>query len=436
MKVTLDKILLLSFLSICIIFLCNLNGVLYLTIGLRAPFSPIILVLSIIIIGISLFIKQYKIKGWVLILYLVFYILYLYLGLVVLLFDDSLLHPKVSILEILRTYLSSIIIILAAYFVTLFFISKNNISGLLRILLFTSLVSILVAAISPFIGLTDFYSFASGGIVNNERVSGLFGNPNETGAFAIYFLTIVLTCYSYFRKWTIWLLPLVGLAYYVSFMSFSRAALILINLIFLLYIIMHLKRINKFRLNHVPKTVVFLVIVLFSAAFGSSKFYNYISNLSHSQKTRIFQTFQLVGGKIDKSTTSHRSEVYSYVLKQIESSPFLGYGLGTFHRIMNLPGANKLGTHNTHILIWAESGILPLLLFTLALFILGLRAWHYPNPSIGFFVAAIVITYFVNVSGTGHNGLDDRISNLLIGISIALLMKRKSFSNIHEGIAD
>ncbi|WP_235299287.1 O-antigen ligase family protein [Portibacter marinus] len=391
--------------------------------GINAPLSPLILVFSFIIISLGVFNLNVSIKDNYLIAIVLFFLSYLIIGFAFLLIDDSYLHPKTSLIKIYRSYISSIIIIVASFIATKSLMQAGKLSFLFKLLLYTSLVSILFIIIGKELGVYDYFQFSPVDFDSN-RDTGLFGNPNETGAFSVYFLVIVLSCYSYFSKYNILLIPLIGLAFYACFSTFSRASIITIILIFVFYLIYQLKNISKINLEHLPKISLFIVFIALGIFLVSKRVGNMVENLSYGQRTRVIQTVSLLEGQINRKTTSHRSDVYAFAINEILKRPLYGYGIGSFHRLKYLPGNRKYGVHNTHLLIYGESGVLPFLIFILLFISLGLKALFHSNSALGFFILGVCVVYFVNVAGTGHNALDDRISNLLIGVSLAFIKFR------------
>jgi O-antigen ligase len=426
LKLNYSTILKWAFICLCIILFCNLNGVVLLLFNITAPFSPLILVLALLIIYLGIIKSSIKIGFYLLSLIIFFYISYIFIGLCGYFINPDTLHDETSILLLLRSYLSSIIIIFAFYIGARNFILQGQLSVLLRIIFSFTLLSILFVVFGPYIGLKTAIQVADIASINPERETGLFANPNEAGAFGLYFIIICFSIYGFFRKGSIFFILSLSLGLYVVFTSFSRASMLLTVLIILSYVIYNLKYSTRFRLSNSKRPVLMFTIIIIGAVFIFQNFFTYIQSLSYSQRTRLMQTFQLVSGDINKRTTSERSELYAFAWEEIKKRPITGYGLGTFHRMKSLPGWKKLGVHNTHLLIFGESGIIPIFAFCLFFLLLGLSGWNHDYPSLGFFIIGVCLTYFLNVAGSGHNALDDRTSNALIGIAIAFSQIKRS----------
>ena len=413
------------FIIMSTIVFCNLNGFVYLVLGIRAPFSPLLLVLSFAILYLGAIKGKIKLDAFLLKLILLFYILYVFIGVCSYLFNPDFVMRDTSPLGLIRSYLASLLIIVSFYIGSKNLILKGKTDFLIRMILSLTLFSALFVALSPIIGLTDIYAYATDVTTNKDRPTGLFGNPNEAGAFGVYFLVIVLGSYSYFKKHTLLILFLIPLAFYVTFISFSRASMVLSILILLMYIIYNLRFVNRLRLSNSRKPFILTALILIGSIIVTQQFFSYIQTLSHGQRTRLMLTFELFSGRVDEQTTSDRSKVYSFAWNEIKNRPIIGHGIGAFHRLKYLPQDTKMGAHNTHLLIFGESGIIPIILFFLVFGLLAYAGWNHAFPSLGFIIVGVCMVYFINVSGTGHNGLDDRSSNALVAVSIALSQIKK-----------
>jgi O-antigen ligase len=390
--------------------------------GKSAPLSPLILVFSLVLIGISILKFNKKTFSLPLLLLILFYFSYLYIGIISYINNPELKHPRTSNIELIRSYHTSIIIIVAFYLGAINAVQKSGEFKLIRRIFFLSLIPAFIITFAAQFDLKSFYNFASTVTLNSDRESGLFGDPNEAGLFGLYFLVIILSLINIAKKYWVFLIGLIPLAYYIIFSSFSRASIIMSFVVLICFILYNFKFIGRLDRSNSLKLATFIAVFITLIVVGISKYNNFIDNLSHGQKTRLLQTVQIFEGKINKKTTSYRSFLYAYSWDKIKSRPAFGYGLGSFHRIKALP--KPMGTHNTHLLIWAESGIFPLLLFCLAYAIIGYLGLINPNAGIGFLTFGIVLIYFFNFAGTLHNALDDRISNALIGIVLALAQFR------------
>ncbi len=385
---------------------------------ITAPFSPLILLLSLIILFLSFEKERIRANSLILKLILLFYCSYLFIGLVSYFLDPSYLHPRTSLLVLLKSYLSSIVIITSFYAGSKVFIKHYGLNRLLQAIIGFSLVSVIFIAFANQLGVSQISDVSK--TVESDRQSGLFKNPNEAGAMALYFVVLTLGGFSFFRKYYFILLGLIGLALYSTILSFSKSAMITGLLVLIAFLVHQAKYAPKLKLSSLFKVSLFIVVFVSSISFIGFRFFSYLDQMSYGQRTRLLRTTQILSGQIDKQTTSERDGLYSFAIEQIMNRPLLGYGLGSFHRLKNLKGANKMGVHNTQLMVFGESGIIPFLLLMLTFTLLGFSGWLNKSPGIGFIILGTAIVFFVNVAGTGHNALGARVSNALIGITIVL----------------
>ena len=425
MELKYEYVFTLAFLVLSMILLCNLNGFVYLITGIRAPFSPLILLICFVMLYVGLFLGSIKLNSTELILIIGFYVSYLFLGWTTYVWNPDYLHSSTSLTALFRSYLSSIIIISTFFVGVKYLIPRWNLELLLKVFFFFSLISVSFTALAPVIGLASIYSYAGEGILRSDREFGIFANPNEAGAFSCYFICLLLASYSIIKKSAWVFLALLPLAFYTILISFSRASIAIGLVLVIFYMIFNVRFIfNKSKFN-LSKSAFFVVLFLMVFSYAAKKSIDYFQSLSYAQQKRLLQITELLSGEINSNTTSERSEIYAYAWEQIKLRPIFGYGLGTYHKIKDGPFPKAMGAHNTHLMIFAESGVLPIALFTFTYFVLGVRGWMHPIPGIGFLICSVTLVYFFNVAGAGHNALDDRTSNALVGSCIALLSLRK-----------
>lgn len=415
-----------AFSVLAVLFLCNVNGIIYLVFGIEAPISPLILGFSGLIIVLSLFQLRLEMSSLSLNLILLFYGVYLLVGCLILLYDPSYLAGGVTVYGLYRQYIPSMLVILSAYFGTRVYLKSGKLDTLLRMLIILSLVTATFTIFSSSLGLKSFYSYASYATKTSDRQVGLFANPNEAGAFGTFLLVLLLAGFGYFKRYGWVCLALVPVALYSTFLSFSRASMIFTVLLLVVYILFSVKNFFAFKAIQPNKALLFTLILVAGTVFLVRNFYVYTESLTFSQRTRLLQTFSLLSGDINEKTTSERSYLYEYAFDQIKKRPLTGYGLGTFHRINFGERYNNIGVHNTHLMILGETGIFIYFIFFLANFVLGWKGWIHPNQALGFFVIGTVLVYFVNISGAGHNGLYSRPANVFIGVACALAQYRPS----------
>ncbi len=419
MKVKLSTISNLCLLLLSLIIFCNLNGIITLLFGITAPLSILILIFSLTIIAINYISPEPIRVDNNLVFIIVIFFLYLTISTCSLLWDSSMLSERTSIVELYRSYLSSLIIISAFYFgIGTYYKSSKKIFS--------------TSFFTPFFVVTLLFVLFGGeiGIYENivgkhqafgeERSSGLFGNPNEAGVFANYALVIFLASFAS-SKHRLFYLGLCVLAFAAAVVSFSKAALIISVLIILFFLFRSIAWF-KFNSKGLNRYLFLTLFLIFSSVFYIVvNFSGFYENLTRNQKIRVVGTLALMKGEINQYTTSSRTIVYEHGWSLIKKRPIIGNGFGSFHRFNS--GKARFGVHNTFLLIIGESGFLPLLLFLIFFMTLFFKGMLLDHLGIGFFISGIVIVFLANMCGTGHHALDERTSNALIGIIIGILYR-------------
>lgn len=418
MKIQYQHIILYSLILLSAIIFCNLNAVITKLIGISAPTSPLILLLSVVITIVGIFGAKVRPGKLLFKLTIAFYLMYLILGLLNLQWDSSFLVEDFSIWKLLRSYIPSMIII-TAFYVGFSALKKQNESfSVVKFLAPFFAVSVGIMVFGPMLGL--FESMRIG--VDEARASGFFANPNEAGAAANYALVAFLALFVQVR-WKLLTLPLIILAIVASFYSFSKASIIVsVGLLILLV----LWSFFAMRRNSAQTNLYMLLFVgglYFCAQLIYLNFDTILGELTYAQRSRVKIVLALANGQVDSSTTSDRSYIFTKGFETINQNPVWGSGLGTFHKLKN--SLIQIGVHNTFIMIWGESGIFTLLLFLLIFGLMFIVGWWHPNPGYSILIVGVIAVYMINVCGTGHNALDDRSSNALFGIILMLTYHNK-----------
>ena len=355
-----------------------------------------------------------------------FYFSYLFIGISKYLWQPEYKAFAVSIPKLLRAYLSSLIVILGTFYSSYQLIRDKGVGFLILIIFSVFFISASFIDLSPRIGLSSSFIIVTENERLGERSRGLFANPNEAGTFALYFVTIALVAFSYFKRYWVFFLAAVYFGIYLVFLSFSRASILVAFILILVFCVYQISRVRDFRIAYLGKTLIFSAVLLVGLIYSVSNFGETFESLSYSQRTRIVEAVQLLDGKVTRKTTSNREKLLRVTWEKIRRKPIFGYGIGTFHRLKDKIYGKQYGTHNTHLMIWGESGILPLLCFC---FFVAMTIWaglRHPINGIGFLFIGVSLVYFINVAGASHNALDERVSNVLIGIIGALDLFGKS----------
>lgn len=400
------------------LFVMNVNGIIFALTGNSALISPLILLLTILLLGK---IKKNKLlriafnipSSWIILftLYLVFGLLSIFLSEQ---YNEKILQ---SIQDIITT--SLILIALSGGFY--FSIKKYGIDKIIlgyTIILFLTVASIILLEILGFNHIFNPSSYY-------YRQSGFFGNPNDAGqacAYSLLFsLFLLSTSNSTYRK----KLLLTGFALmttYASLLTLSKASMATCSFLWILYLFL------TFKSKSTKITIIILLIGVF--AIGASGV-DYL-NLEAKQFNRIEELGQLLSGEINEDTTTERSEVAEYGWSFIERNPFLGIGIGNFK---SLPMWGK-ASHNTYLVLWGESGIFPLLIYLLSIGYFALIGWRYYKKAwlnhsillLGF--SGIMFIYSFATS----NLLDNRVfnSSLVIILVVAFIIKEQKIHGINS----
>ena len=398
-----------SFLLILIIF-GNLNGMFNYMFDIVAPLSPIILVLSVIIIA-RLVYKNYEKESLLFWSFTAFYLIYLYISSISYLLYNDLIFSGNNFLITVRGYLSSIIILLSFYKLTTWALANQDFYSLLSRMYIFLLLGVAVIFFSSVIG------FNIG--LDMDRASGFFANPNTAAGFILYCLCLTL-CFAISEKkiFGFMYLLLVPALFYTMFITFSKAGLITFPIVVFAFLGMCLLRYRKL-LKSKRKIFIWLFLSLILAIGVMSYYFSAIvDQLSWGQFLRLQRTLAFLSGEFTEATTSERSTLFNIGFQLIGEHPILGNGLTSFHAYDIPVNGKHIGVHNTFLLILGESGILPFIMYSVLILILIIKSWRLKNLAISFLFVSIMLVYVINIAGTGHNGLDDRVSNCLFGVMI------------------
>lgn len=384
--------------------------------GIDAPFSVLILILSLGIIYLAVFKFSIspKFKPFLLLVY--FFIAYLYFGQVSLLIDSSALDEEISLVEHYRKYISTIIII-AAYFLGYTAVKKsqpnlNILKNVAPYLVFTAAFVIL----SEVFGLSSSYEFVKDDF-EGERNIGFFGNPNEAGAFACYTLSILISLLFISRNKLLLLFLVLG-TIYVAISTFSKAAFFTIVILIILFLFYSFSNFFKIGLKTKFITFIFIISISFVVLLILHNLSVITKQLSLGQMYRVMAVIELLEGNINERSASERDVVWKHALEIIPDRIIFGHGLGTFHKLNS--GPKRFGVHNTFLMIVGESGILVLLLFIFAIYNIFKFVKYLPYHE-RYAVTSFLIIFLLNELMTNHHALGLRYSNAIIGLVLALI---------------
>ena len=399
--------------------------------GIKAPTSPIILLFSAVVIYLGVFKLGVSLKSKYLYLFLGTMLMYLFIGTCSVLWDDSMVHKKISLYQdVYRRYVASFITIVAFYVGTKVLLREGENSSILKLLAPYFIFSILVVVFGHYFGLYDAFEFGKFDVKDENRSTGLYTNPNEAGVAANFAMVILIANFIRAKRKFVYI-PFLGVAIVAVFMSFSKAAIIVMLLLFVVYLGWSLLYVRR---NSFMNNIIFAIIggiFFIGINYVILNFDELYGQLSSAQQFRVKGAMALMNGEINESTTSERSLLFERGIKLIKEKPFFGNGVSTFHRFND--GGVELGVHNTYLMLWGESGIFVLVLFVFTLLYMGVKGLVLGIPRFSFFIIGIMLVYILNVCGAGHTALSNRTSNAMIGITIALLGARKVRSVSYTG---
>lgn len=220
------------------------------------------------------------------------------------------------------------------------------------------------------------FSIDHGGIYQYriDRAGGVFGDANNAALVAILSFIFLFKNYNPVRKWEKVLRVLVlATMLYCLFLTFSTTGFF----VFAISMVM---------LNHkffTPKRI-FLVAILLPVFYIAMINLNTLTsglNLTEHQRFKINNIVNLLTLKTDEVDSSGRNELLANLLEYVYESPYMGNGVDF--------AIGQRG-HNTIVGVWADAGILALLVFLFLLFTYFKNAIKAP-PGVRFFTVPILI---------------------------------------------
>ena len=380
----------------------NLNGVAGMTFGMDGAVSVLMAVTAIVLVVMA---GRY---AWSppLMLLMAAIIIYLLLGL--------LFHEPAQTVEgpgkYLRAYGGALPILwgLAGYVASLR--QGPRLSGFLVFLRNTSLIAAASVWASPI--LYEFYvnlpfSF-------EQRMGGFFANPNEAAMVAV--LAVVLTLGLPFRNKLVQLVVL-AMASIAVFMTLSKTGMSCLIIVLLWNLVSSAKWIGRVFL--VLGAIGAILLIQDTNAILHAIADNPALQLDPGQKNRILAVGQILGGQIDESTTTGRSYLWGIATDRALDRFPLGNGLGSGHHLVGgmVELGNWQGAHNTFLMMWAESGVLPLLLLLGAMISAVLISLRHGRGGIALMCLFVLL---MDMMAT-HGALSTRYHNAFLAIVLGLL---------------
>lgn len=255
-----------------------------------------------------------------------------------------------------------------------------------------------------------FTNFESG-----NRFIGFHQSPNDTAMIgcATFILALSFLSKSKMR-------PLAHIGLTVGFLtvlgSLSKTGILtLVATLFFIFVFIGRRR-RIAAITWIGLLIVLLLVV--GDTFGRRNIFQDLL-----QQERIGQLFLLFDtGVINNALLTGRGELWSAGLRLSLEAPLYGNGIG---RLRNLdggelfPGHQSIGVHNMYLLIFGESGFLPLLIYLAHTFSLVILYWIAPKSvardvAIGY---AIMLACF---QFSGHHLFGNWIYGFLCGLICAI----------------
>ena len=138
---------------------------------------------------------------------------------------------------------------------------------------------------------------------------------------------------------------------------------------------------------------------------------------TEKQQERMQSLLNILKGEFDDDDLGHRGRVGSAGMSYFFRYPIVGAG---YRVLTSMPEAGGLGSHNTFIRVFGESGILGGICFVLAIIGIALAGWRCHIPEIRCLVVGYVAMYSCGCM-VAHTLLTSRINNALMGVALGCL---------------
>jgi O-antigen ligase len=208
-----------------------------------------------------------------------------------------------------------------------------------------------------------------------ERAEGLFGDANNSALLSI--ICYILWSKFYHPKYKLKRIFALSLIVYSLFLTFSTTGYFVFALVFI-------------SLNHrifAQKKMIIALPIVPLLLFGLVNLTTLAEplNLKKIQMVKIQNIENLFSLNLKDVDSSGRMGLLENLLEKVYEHPFFGNGIGF---------GNELRGHNTIIGVWADAGIIALILFLFVLFTY-LNNTLKPNTKEKYYLLALEITLFI-----------------------------------------
>jgi O-Antigen ligase len=412
-----DSLVKLSFLTLSMICLWNLNGITAVAFGIFQLMSAAILLCSVVIFfrtaGVAS--RSLGVAGVWFIGALCMYLLVGVLGNR----DRGLFF----------TYFNSIIVIGASALASYHYACRNHAYRMIVMLMVIAVMGAATVFLSPFLGSVYDNTKTTQMVKDAGRWTGFFANPNETGFAGVYAFGLCLSVWlmpggtTRLKKY----LPLICIVLGIGVvLTFSRSAIISFLALGIGFAI--------FGVRMGRRAVWTLVIAVWVGAAGywffTTGYKEYEWKPEQLRRIRSVEkllTFQY-------TTENERGGRIAGSLGGIEywtESPIIGHGLKSMHE-MPVRFFGGTGVHNTHIMVLGESGLIGFSVYLVALIVWIVYARRIDDPAVRNYCQLLWFTFLL-VGMVSHDALGDRNFNLLAGVAFGLIAAMRGNRRMPQG---
>jgi len=407
MTFKLNKIADIAFYGLCITFYISLNSITDIYFGIQNIASPLILVLSVVLLY-CMGVRKSSFNYLEVLLFYGLFFLYYFIGFAVRLYRIEIEYDVPMSLQI-NNFLTSFITILCFHqymFKRLYEEGKERV--VFNAFYIPIIISTLFALYQSFTGIINLAGDEDG------RFSSFYSNPNALGLVAN--IALVLNLYSLLKHDRFFVLKfiLIPIILYVSFLSLSRTALFISGFTIVLFIFWLLLRAFSTRKKTIRKSIAVFGLPLYIIIYITLNFDFLVDKYLDSwQAKKIKGLIEIVfKGKVTSENTSSRTEHLALFYESFLEHPFLGKGVAYFANIPN----HKWGVHNTYLLVLGDSGILPfVVLMSMILVIYYKSLWM--NTTSSLITIGLMSVWCLQCMAT-HNGLDDKMYLIVLIFSV------------------
>ena len=251
--------------------------------------------------------------------------------------------------------------------------------------------------------------------IQSGRFTGTFADPNPAAVVCCYAVVLAFAFLGNGRHRTVASLVLL-LGSTATILTFSRAGLVTLTIIFILFLRFSISRFRQKHAFFVRSAVAFVTGIAILAAVNQDYFL-----LTKVQTMRLLWFLDIF--RISDALPDVRLQLADIALWEIMESPFWGHGLLRFHYLEDAPVCRLrfvCGSHNVYLMLWGEAGIIPLTLFLLAIGALLRTSLALSEPLVASVVAGWTVV-FVLACLTADGNLYFAWNNFIFGLSCVLV---------------